>query len=188
MLKSVAIAALLAGLVLPAHADEVSDTIRDALSNYESGNTSAASQSLNYAVQLLSQISAERFATLLPEALPGWQAGEVDSQSAGMALFGGGMQASRDYTRGSATVNIEMLGDSPLLGQFIGIFSNPAMMSAMGKPIRVGSQTGLEDPDGKLVFVVANRFMINIGGDAPRADKLAYAGALDFAALSTFGN
>jgi hypothetical protein len=188
MFKNIAIALFTAALVVPGQADEISDTIKEALTSYESQNYGQATQSLNYAVQLLSQLNAERFGTLLPAALPGWTASEIENGGGGMAMFGGGMQVSRDYTGGSGDIRIEMLGDSPLLAQFIGIFANPAMMSAMGKPVRVGSQTGIEDQDGKFTFVVANRFMVSIEGSASREDKLAYANAIDYAALSGFGS
>lgn len=188
MLKKVAVALLVTACVLPVQADEISDTIRDALESYEAQNYTQTTQSLNYAIQLLASLNADRLGQMLPDALPGWQAGEVESESAGMALFGGGMQVARSYSGGSGDLRIEMLGDSPLLAQFIGIFANPAMMSAMGKPVRVGQQAGLEDQDGKLTFVVANRFMVTIEGSASRDDKLAYANAIDFAELGRFGS
>lgn len=188
MKKYFAAILLASALIVPAQADEISDTIREALEAYEAENVSGATQSLNYAIQLINQMNSDRFAQLLPAPLAGWQADEIESESAGMAMFGGGMQVARSYTGGSGDIRVEMLGDSPILGQFIGIFANPAMMSAMGKPVRVGGQNGLEDQDGKLTFVVANRFLVTIEGGASRDDKLAYANAIDFNALSRFGS
>ncbi|MGV3651373.1 MAG: hypothetical protein ACO1OK_08100 [Devosia sp.] len=188
MKKQIAALLIAAAMIAPAQADEISDTIQEALDAYQAENISGATQSLNYAIQLISQMNSDRFAQLLPAPLSGWTAEDVESESAGMAMFGGGMQVARNYTGGSGDIRVEMIGDSPILGQFIGIFANPAMMSAMGKPVRVGSQNGLEDQDGKLTFVVANRFLVTIDGGASRDDKLAYANAIDFNALSRFGS
>ena len=60
MLKKVAVALLVTACVLPVQADEISDTIRDALESYEAQNYTQTTQSLNYAIQLLASLNADR--------------------------------------------------------------------------------------------------------------------------------
>lgn len=180
-------AAALAAILIfsgPLHADEISDTIQEALTAYQKGDLAHTKQTLDYASQLIASKNAENLIALLPEPLPGWSAEAGESQSAGMAMFGGGLQASRVYTKDDQTVEMNFLGDSPLLAQFISIFANPAMAGAMGKPLRLGTQMALEDKDGEIKMVVANRFLVTISGSGSRDDKLAYAKAIDLNALT----
>lgn len=168
----------------PLHADEISDTIQEALAAYQKGDLAQTKQTLDYASQLIASKNAETLLTLLPEPLAGWSAEAGESQSAGMAMFGGGLQASRVYTKDNQTVEMSFIGDSPLLAQFISIFANPALAGAMGKPLRLGTQLALEDKDGEIKMVVANRFLVTISGTGSRDEKLAYAKAIDLDALA----
>lgn len=181
-------AAALAAIILifsgPLHADEISDTIQEALAAYQNGDLAQTKQTLDYASQLIASRNAENLLTLLPEPLAGWSAEDGESQAAGMAMFGGGLQASRVYTKDNQTVEMNFIGDSPLLAQFISIFANPALAGAMGKPLRLGTQMALEDKNGEIKMVVANRFLVTISGSGSREDKLAYAQAIDLDALA----
>lgn len=184
----IAIVAALLMAALPARADEISNTIQEALDFYKDGKFDDAKRSLDFASQMLGQKKADDLKNLLPQAMSGWQAedGESEAAAAGMAMLGGGLFASRTYTKGGQDVKIELIGDSPLLAQFLGIFSNPTLAGAMGKMIRLGSQMALEDKSGKLTMVVANRFLIMIEGSASRDDRIAYGKAIDYTALSKF--
>lgn len=168
----------------PVRADEVEDSIKDALASYGRKDYVAAKQSLDYASQLIAQMNAGRLAEILPKPLPGWTAEEVESQAGAMAMFGGGIQAARAYTKGDARIQVTVVGDSPLLGQFMPVFSNPAIAGAMGKMSRIGKQMVLETNDGKLVMVVANRFLVTVEGSESAQDRMAYAKAMDLGALS----
>lgn len=179
-------AALAAVLIFsaPLQADEISDTIQEALAAYHKGDLAHTKQTLDYASQLIASKNAENLKTLLPAPLAGWSAEDGEAQAAGMAMFGGGLQASRVYTKGDQTVEMSFIGDSPLLAQFIPMLSNPALAGAMGKPLRVGTQMALEDKNGEIKMVVANRFLVTISGTGSRDDKLAYAKAIDLEALA----
>jgi hypothetical protein len=54
----------------------------------------------------------------------------------------------------------------------------------MGKLVRVGSQRAIQDNDGNVKLVVANKFLVSVEGSADAASKLAYAQAIDVAKLS----
>ena len=81
-------AALLAAATLPAvAADDILDAIDQARKAYTSGDMGSAKQSLDLASQLIGQKNAEGFAALLPKPLPGWKAGEVQTQALGQLLY-----------------------------------------------------------------------------------------------------
>jgi hypothetical protein len=54
----------------------------------------------------------------------------------------------------------------------------------MGKLVKVGSQRAVQTQDGDVVMVIANKFVVNVQGSADAKAKLAYANAIDVAALS----
>jgi hypothetical protein len=68
--------------------------------------------------------------------------------------------------------------------QFATMLNNPALAGAMGKLVKVGSQRAIQTQDGDIVMVVANKFVVNVQGSAEAQAKLAYANAVDVAALS----
>ncbi|MBR0652084.1 hypothetical protein GXW78_20675 [Roseomonas terrae] len=177
--------AMAVATALPTHADEVEDSIREGLEAYGRRDLGTARQALEQAVQLLAQKNADRLGAILPAPLAGWTAedGEAQTSAAGMALLGGGIQASRTYRRGDASVEIQVIGDSPLVAQLIPVISSPALAASMGRLVRVGSARAIQTQDGKLMMVVANRFLISVEGSASAEDKQRYAGAIDLAAL-----
>lgn len=186
MLRSLLLASVLiiGATTLPLHADEVEDSITEALEAYKNNDKATARQSLSYAAQLIGQQAAEALGKLLPEPLSGWEAADVEAESATLAMLGGGIQASRSYTRGDDSIEVQVIGDSPILAQFIAIIGNPAMAAAMGsKPSKINGQMALTDTDGKLSMVIANRFLLTIEGSGSSDDKLAYAKAIDFSKL-----
>jgi hypothetical protein len=186
-LRAVLSAVLLAVLaVLPAYAaDDIIDAIDQARKAYQAGDTAAAKQSLDLASQLIGQKNAEAFATLLPAPLAGWKAEKAQTNAVGATMFGGASAATRSYSNAKGdTVEISITGDSAMVMQFAPMLNNPAMAGAMGKLIRVGSQRAIQNQDGDVMMMIANRFLINVQGSADAAAKLAYAQALDVAKLS----
>ncbi len=186
-LRTVLCAALLAVLTaLPAYAaDDILDAIDQARKAYQAGDTATAKQSLDLASQLIGQKNAEAFATLLPAPLAGWKAEKAQANAVGATMFGGASAANRSYSNDKGdTVEISITGDSAMVMQFAPMLNNPAMAGAMGKLIRIGSQRGIQNQDGDVMMVVANKFLINVQGSADAAAKLAYAQAVDVAKLS----
>ncbi len=97
----------------PAAADEIEDSISEALSAYRNNDYSAAKQALDYASQLIAQKNAEGLAAVLPEALSGWTAEDVETQEAAAAMFGG-IWAARTYEKGGVAVKVQIMGDFAL--------------------------------------------------------------------------
>ena len=64
-------------------ADDITDTIEDALTSYKKGDYVQAKEDLNYAIELLKQKKGETIKGFLPDALDGWKAEEAKSESAG---------------------------------------------------------------------------------------------------------
>ncbi len=186
-LRTVLCAALLAVLTaLPVYAaDDILDAIDQARKAYQAGDTATAKQSLDLASQLIGQKNAEAFAALLPAPLAGWKAEKAQASAVGATMFGGVSAASRSYSNDKGdTVEISITGDSAMVMQFAPMLNNPAMAGAMGKLIRIGSQRGIQNQDGDVMMMVANKFLINVQGSADAAAKLAYAQAVDVAKLS----
>jgi carboxylesterase type B len=117
--------------------------------------------------------------------LAGWKAEKAQTNAVGATMFGGASAATRSYSNAKGdTVEISITGDSAMVMQFAPMLNNPAMAGAMGKLIRVGSQRAIQNQDGDVMMMIANRFLINVQGSADAAAKLAYAQALDVAKLS----
>jgi hypothetical protein len=102
-------------------------------------------------------------------------------------MFGGGVTAEREYVKGSSSVSIEIITDSPLLQGVMMMMSNP-MFAANdgGKLQRFGQQKGIIKYDdqrksGTVQLVVANRFLVSVKGrDVDQRDLIDYTEAIDF--------
>ena len=177
---------LLAALALPAiAADDILDAIDGARKAYQAGDMTGAKQSVDLASQLIAQKNAESFVALLPAPLPGWKAEKAQATAVGAAMFGGASAANRTYSNAKGdTVEVSITGDSAMIMQFAPMLNNPAMAGAMGKLVRVGDQRAIQNNDGDIMMLVANKFLINVQGSADAAAKLSYAQALDIAKLS----
>ena len=162
-------------------ADDVTDAIAEASAAYAEGDLAYAKESLDFASQLIGQMNTQSLATLLPEPLDGWEAGEVETETMGAALFGGGSTTTRTYTKGNEAVTVQYIANSPMVAQMAGMFSAAAM--AGGKLIRLGRQKAMVDEDGGIQFVVDNKVMVQIDGSASADAMLAYAKAIDIKAL-----
>jgi len=100
-------------------------------------------------------------------------------------MFGGASAANRSYTNPKGdNVEVSITGDSAMIMQFGPMLNNPALAGAMGKLVRVGDQRAIQNNDGDVIMLVANKFLVNVTGSADAASKLAYAQAVDVAKLS----
>ena len=96
------------------NADDISETLTEAIKSYEAGEYSTAVEDINYALQLIQQKKSEGLASYLPEPLEGWTAKKSESQSAGSAMFGGGIGRQKaivkykeERERGEITVVVD---------------------------------------------------------------------------------
>jgi hypothetical protein len=168
-----------------ASADEVSDAIAEAGRAYKAGDMAAARAALGEASQFLAQKAATGLGAALPAALPGWKVEDVETNASGLAMVGGGSQATRRYRNDAGqSVQIQVTADSPLVAPLVMAMSNPAMAGAMGKLVRIGSQRAIETSDGEIQMLVGSRILVSVTGDGPVEAKLAYAKAVDLAKLA----
>lgn len=169
------------------HADEVTDTISEALQNYKEGHYSDAVANLNYASQLIQQKKGEDLKALLPEALKGWTAEDASSQAMGAAMLGGGVTAERRYRKKDSSITVQIITDSPILQGVMMMISNPMFAASDGGKVqRINQQRAIvkyspTDRSGNIQIVVANRFLVSIEGNGVAGEDLeAYAKAIDY--------
>ena len=175
------IAVWLAG---PVHASDILDALEQARKSYLAGDLPKAKQFADLASQLIGQKNAESFVALLPKPLPGWTADDAQTTAVGSTAFGAS-QARRNYTHTNGDqVEVQITGDSAMIAQLAPIMANPQIAGAMGKIVRVGNQRAIQNPQGDIHVLVANKFLVVVSGSAPAAAKMSYAQAIDFATLS----
>ncbi|MEM6357847.1 MAG: hypothetical protein AAF844_19485 [Pseudomonadota bacterium] len=184
MIRSLCVAALL--LAVPAAADEVEETLEAALEAYRAGDVATAQAEVEFASSLLAKLKAEGLAAYLPAPLEGWEMTEENSGAQMAALMGGGLVANRTYDGAEGDVVITLMADNPMVASLGAMFANAALAGSMGEMRRIAGQRAIVTPDGEINAMVANRFLVQIGGDAPVEAKEAYFGAIDFEALSSF--
>lgn len=170
--------------------DNVLSTIEEAVKQYRVGDYAGAASNLDYAAQLVRQKKSEKMKDLLPNALPGWQAGEASAQAVGAAVLGGGVTVSRDYTKGQGSVSIEIVADSPVLQSVLMMINNPMFAGAGGGKLEtVKRQRAVVKYDnskksGDIYVVIGGRFLVTIKGDnVEREAMVEFAKAIDYQAL-----
>lgn len=170
--------------------DNVLSTIREATRQYESGDYTGAASNLDYAAQLVRQQKSERMKSLLPEPLSGWEGREANAQALGAAILGGGITVSRDYKRGTSSLSVEIVSDSPVLQSVLMMVNNPVFAGAGGGKLEnlKGQRAILKFDSGKksgeLYVVVDGRFVVTIKGrQVTREDLIAYGEAINYTML-----
>jgi len=184
---------LLASVTSFASADDVVDTLNEAIKSYQEGEYGVATEDINYALQLIKQKKSEGLETYLPEVLSGWTAGKAESKTAGAGMFGGGIVTSREYRKDSSKIKIEIITDSPILQSMMGLFSNPMFAASDGGKLeRIKRQKAIvkyneKRQRGEITIIVDRRFLVKIEGQNISPDDLkAYAKAIDFKKLAKF--
>jgi hypothetical protein len=170
-----------------AFGDDVTDAINDALQNYKDKNYSEAMNNLNYASQLIGQKKGGDLQSFLPSPLSGWEASEASSQAMGAAIMGGGVTAKREYTKGDASVTVQIVTDSPMLQGVLMMFGNPMMAGADGGKLeKIAGEKAIvkysaKDKNGDIKLAIAHRFLVTVEGDGVSLDDLkAYAGKIEY--------
>lgn len=178
-----------------AYADEVTDSINEALTQYKNNDYSGASGSLTYALQLIGQKKGGQLQQLFPDALPGWTAEEATSNAAGAAVFGGGVDAERQYRREPAEgsdeetgyITIKYITDSPMMQGMIMMMSNPMFAASDGGKLeKIKGEKAIvkfsaEGKNGDINIVVANKTLVTVEGNGiTKEDLKAYTEAIDY--------
>lgn len=200
MRSSVSLPAMIAAAVfvlaslIPGHAlaDDVTDSIHEALKQYQNGEFADAIQSLDYASQLIRQKKGGQLEAFLPEPLPGWKGEEAKSQALGSAMFGGGVTSERSYVKGDSRVEVKIITDSPMMQGIIMMFSNPMLATSDGGKLeKIKGEKAIvkysaESKDGTINIVISGRFLITIeGSDVVRQDLIGFAEGIDFKKLAS---
>jgi len=169
-------------------ADDVTDSLNDALSKYKDGQYTEAINSINYAEQLITQKKGEALSQVFPEPLSGWEGEEVTSN----AVFGGGISAERRYSKDESSVNVTIVSDSPMLQAVMMMFSNPMFATSDGgKMETINGQRAIvkynaQDKGGEIQMVVNNRFLVTVNGyEVAKDDMTSYLKNLDVSKLSS---
>jgi len=181
---------MMALLVLPAMADDVTDWMDEARTAYLAGKHDEAMQHLDYAAQLIRQMKGEKLEAALPAAPAGWTRDEAQS-AGGAGFMGGATQAQASYERqkedATSTCSIQIATDNPMLGMMLTAFASPMMLSASGqKLIKVGSQKAALDYDageqrGTIQIVVAQKVLVTVEGSGLSEEELrAFAAAVGY--------
>ena len=175
----------------PVQADDVTDSINEALKQYSQGEFADAVQSLDYAAQLIRQKKGGQLEAFLPNPVSGWKAEDAKSQAMGSAMFGGGVAAERSYVKGDSRVNVKILTDSPMMQAMMMMFSNPMMATSDGGKLeKINGEKAIvkysnDTKDGDINMVIANRFLITVqGNDVTRQDLISFAQGIDFKKLA----
>jgi hypothetical protein len=174
-------------------ADEITDSIGEAMEYYKENNYVEAANSLDYASQLIRQKRSGNLEALLPEPLAGWSGEDVKSQAAGPGYLGGMISAKRNYTKDNSSVTIEIITDSPALQSMVMLFSNPAYASADGgKLTKIKRQKAIikynpSQKNGEINIVVEKQYLVSVKGrDINENDLVDYASAIDYKKLKKF--
>ena len=175
------------------NADEVVDSINEALEHYKNKDHKAASQNLDYASQLIGQKRAEWLQEGLPEPLKGWEAGEPKSETLTALFLGGGVSAECRYTKDSSSILIKYMADSPLMQSMMMLFANPAFVSAGGGKLeRIGGEKAIVQYDpkskkGKITVMVGTNVVVTLEGVfVEKDDIMQYAQKIDYKKLAAF--
>ena len=183
-LKTLFATTLMLTLVVPARADDVLDALEAARKAYQTGDYTEAKQQLDTASQLIGQKNAESYAALLPEPLAGWTAEKADVSSVGTQMLGASTARRRYNPAKGSQIEVQITGDSALLAPMAAMFANSQFAGFMGKITRIGTQRAIINNDGDVYIIVSNKFLVSVTGSGDKADKLAYAQAIDVAKLS----
>lgn len=176
-------------LVSSSMADDVTDTMEDALTAYNKGDYTQAKDDLSYVLELLKQKKGDEMKKHFPDALEGWTAEEATSNTAGAGMLGGGVTLSRKYTKDKSEVTIEFITDSPLL-QSIGMMMSNPMFVTGGKLKRINREKAMikyneKQKSGEITLILDQRIMISAKGKKVDEETLVdYLKAMDFKKLA----
>ena len=175
------------------HADEVLDSINEAVELYKKGDHAEAITSLDYASQLIRQKRGSDLQSFLPSPLPGWTAEEVQSQTAGAALFGGMVSVERSYNQGEKSITIKIVTDSPMMQGVLMMMNNPMIVTSGGGELqKIKGRKGVvkyqaAQKNGDINIVIANRILVTVEGQGvAKEDMISYASAVPFDKLESF--
>lgn len=151
---------LLAVLFNPGFAQEVDRRLGEARAAYEAGNLEAARFALQQALNDIDLAIGQEILAVLPDRLGDMGAAAAEDQVSSAGMGYAGLFLSRTYTNnGDASVNLQLVADSPLLAGINTILALPMIAADSNqKRIRVGGYRALlqknEGQDGRVSYDV----------------------------------
>jgi len=197
--KQMKIPALVLGVLVcsgAAYADDVLEAIQEATEAYNEKAYTEAVESLEYAKQLIQQLTSEGLENFLPKPLEGWKAKEAKSQNLGM--MGGSAGIQQEYWKagsgneGRSRLTMSIMGESPMFQGMMAMF-NPAIAgSAGGKLQKIKRNKAIvkysaDNRTGEIMINVAKKYLVIVkGSNVNKEDLLNYAKAVDYKGLKGF--
>jgi hypothetical protein len=179
-----------------AYADEVLEAIQEATEAYKEKAYTEAAESLEYAKQLIQQLTSEGLKNFLPQPLAGWSAKEAKSQNLG--VFGGSAGIEQEYwkpgagNQGRGHLTVSIMGESAMFQGMMHMF-NPAIAgSAGGKLQKIKRNKAVvkysqDNRNGEVMINVAKKYIVIVkGSNVDKDDLLNYAKAVDYKGLKSF--
>jgi hypothetical protein len=179
-----------------AYADDILEAIQEATEAYNEKAYTEAVESLEYAKQLILQLTSEGLKNFLPKPLEGWKAKEAKSQNLGM--MGGSAGIEQVYwkagsgNQGQSHVTMSIMGDSPMSRGMMGMF-NPAVVGSTGGKLQKIKRNkaivkySADNRDGEIMINVDKKYLVIVkGSNVDKEDLMNYAKALDYKGLKSF--
>ena len=177
-------------------ADEILEAIEEATAAYNEKAYSEAVESLDYAKQLIMQMSSEGLMTFLPEPMEGWNGKEAKSQNLG--ILGGSSGIEKEYSRlgtgkdGQGTITLTIMGDSPIFQGMMAMF-NPAIAGADGGKLQKIKRNksivkyNADNRSGEVMINVAKKYLVTIKGkNVEKTELMYFAEEIDYKGLKAF--
>ncbi len=169
-----------------AHADDVTDQINEALKAYQNHDTQGAIAALDAAENLVREAGADALKNLLPPVPAGWSADNPESTAVGVAMMGGGTTASRVYHLDAQQVEVQIMGDSPMLQGLATLLGSPfAAAGGMKTVVIRGRRMSYAENDNSYMALVAGKVIVKVSGNKETPDPTlkSFVEAIDFAAI-----
>ncbi len=179
-----------------AQADEILEAINEATEAYNEQAYTEAAESLEYAKQLILQMSSEGLMKFLPAPKEGWEGKEAKSQNLGM--MGGSSAIEKEYTKpatgsgGRGRVKITIMGESPMFAGMMTMF-NPAIAGSDGGKLQKIKRNkaivkyNADKSSGEIMINVAKKYIVMVKGrNVEKKDMMYFAESIDFKGLKTF--
>lgn len=171
-------------LVGPARADDVTDQINEALKAYAKHDLATASAALDAAGNLIRQARGDNWKAMLPDPLPGWTAADAESTVVGAAMLGGATNVVRTYQKGSQSVEVSFVTDSPMMQGLGSLMSSGLMTSGDNRLIVLDGRKVTYTKSDTSYTTMAGKVLVSVKGHgADDADLRAYIKQIHFAEL-----
>jgi hypothetical protein len=166
--------------------DPFTDSLREAVKQYQAGELDKAREALDRASAILDAKQAGKVADSFPDAPKGWTAEDVQREAV-PDFLGGGKTVKKSYLEQGSRKEIvlEVITGSKFTGLIAGMGSNDAIAESQGYTVkRIGSDRALLK-GSELLLPVDDKVLIKLTakGGATEKDLMALAREVDRNAL-----